>query len=180
MIEDRIEIIKGDITKLTVDAIVNAANSTLLGGGGVDGAIHAAGGTSILEECKMIIKDIGSCAAGQAVLTGGGNLPARFVIHTVGTVWQDGKQGEARILRNCYQNSLKIAAEKKFDSIAFPNISTGVYHYPKDEASAISVNTIIDFLLENEFPKKVILCCFDMENYSWSLYYLESYLKSQS
>lgn len=179
MIEDRIRLIKDDITTLEVDAIVNAANSSLMGGGGVDGAIHRAGGPSILAECKEIIKEIGSCEPGNAVMTGGGNLPAAYVIHTVGPIWRDGKQNEAKTLVQCYRNALKIAADKHLDSIAFPNISTGVYHYPKDEAAAIAVNTTIDFLLENEFPRVVTLCCFDMENYSWSLFYLENFLNQE-
>lgn len=176
MNKSRIEIVKGDITELKVDAIVNAANSTLLGGGGVDGAIHRKGGPKILEECKRIIEKIGSCETGQAVITTGGNLPSKFVIHTVGPIWHDGKKREAHLLRDCYRNSLKIANSKGLKSIAFPNISTGVYHYPKDEAAAIAVHTVIDFLHENQFPEKVIFCCFDAENYNWTSYYLESYL----
>lgn len=179
MIADRIDIIKGDITELAVDAIVNAANSSLMGGGGVDGAIHRRGGPAILEACKEIIRRIGSCHPGQAVITTAGNLPSQFVIHTVGPVWKDGRHNEAQTLINCYKNSLAIAREKEFDSIAFPNISTGVYHYPKDEAAAIAVNTTIDFLLENEFPRKVILCCFDDENYNWTHFYLQNYLKQE-
>lgn len=179
MIKDRIELIKGDITSLNVDAIVNAANSSLMGGGGVDGAIHRAGGPDILNECKMIIAKIGRCKTGEAVITTGGKLPAKFVIHTVGPVWNGGKNKETEKLISCYKNSLKIAQEKQLHSIAFPNISTGVYNYPKDEASAVAVHTVIDFLLENEFPEKVILCCFDAENYNWSHYYLETYLKSE-
>lgn len=179
MIKDRIEIIKGDITELTVDAVVNAANSSLMGGGGVDGAIHRKGGSAIVEECREIIAKIGRCETGNAVITTGGNLPAQFVIHTVGPVWNGGRHNEAHKLINCYRNSLNIANEKKLNGVAFPNISTGVYHYPKDEAAAIAVNTTIDFLLENEWPKKVIFCCFDTENYNWMCYYLENYLNQE-
>ncbi len=179
MIKERLEIIKGDITQVRADAIVNAANSTLMGGGGVDGAIHRAGGPEILEECKKIIHQIGKCETGQAVITTGGRLPAKYVIHTVGPVWNGGKNKETEKLINCYRNSLSIARDKELESVAFPNISTGVYHYPKDEAASVAVHTVIDFLLENDFPRKVILCCFDNENYNWSDYYLQTYLKSE-
>lgn len=179
MIKGRIDIIKGDITELKADAIVNAAKTTLMGGGGVDGAIHRRGGPAIVEECKKIIQEIGSCHTGKAVITGGGNLPSRFVIHTVGPVWRDGKNREAHLLTDCYRNSLRIARDKGLSTIAFPNISTGVYHYPKDEAAAIAVHTVIDFLHENRLPEKVIFCCFDNENYNWMSYYLQSYLSGQ-
>lgn len=177
MIKDRIQIVQGDITELEVDAVVNAANSSLMGGGGVDGAIHRRGGPAILEECKEIIKEIGSCDTGEAVITTGGNLPSRFVIHTVGPIWSGGKKDEAQKLISCYRKSLDIAREKEFKSIAFPNISTGVYNYPKDEAAAIAIHTTIDFLLENQFPGQVIFCCFDSENYNWMFYFLDAYLK---
>ena len=160
-----IELIKGDITKIKVDAIVNAANSSLMGGGGVDGAIHRAGGPAILEECRMIVAKQGGCKTGEAVITTGGNLPARFVIHTVGPVWNRGKKNEATLLANCYQNSLKLAVQYKLSSIAFPNISTGIYGYPKKEASEIAVNTVSEFLKENDFIDKVLFVCFDDENY---------------
>jgi O-acetyl-ADP-ribose deacetylase (regulator of RNase III) len=161
----KIELVKGDITKLKVDAIVNAANSSLMGGGGVDGAIHRAGGPAILEECKMIVAKQGSCKTGEAVITTGGNLPAKFIIHTVGPVWNGGKKNEAGLLAACYLNSLKLAVEHKLSSIAFPNISTGIYGYPKKEAAEIAVNTVSEFLKENDFPDKVYFVCFDEENY---------------
>lgn len=128
---DNIEVIKGDITKLTVDAIVNAANSSLLGGGGVDGAIHRAGGDSILQECRTIVAKQGGCKTGQAVLTTAGNLSAKFVVHTVGPVWNGGQNNEAQKLADCYKNSLLLAVENNCKTIAFPNISTGVYRFPK-------------------------------------------------
>lgn len=160
-----IELIKGDITKIKVDAIVNAANSSLMGGGGVDGAIHRAGGPAILEECRMIVAKQGGCKTGEAVITTGGNLPAKFVIHTVGPVWNGGEGNESALLVSCYLNSLKLAAEHKLSSIAFPNISTGIYGYPKKEASEIAVNTVSEFLRENDFIDKVLFVCFDDENY---------------
>lgn len=162
---DRIEVIKGDITKLSIDAVVNAANNSLLGGGGVDGAIHLAGGSVILEECKEIRKRQGGCPTGEAVITTGGNLPAKYVIHTVGPVWHGGKRGEEEQLRNCYRNSLKLAVVHNLETVAFPNISTGVYHYPKDLAAKIAVDEVINFLNDQEMIKKVIFVCFDQENY---------------
>lgn len=141
-----IKLIKGDITKENVDAIVNAANSSLLGGGGVDGAIHRAGGFAILDECKKIISRIGKLPAGEAVITTGGNLPARFVIHTVGPVWNNGNKNESNLLKNAYINSLKIGVQNKIKIIAFPSISTGAYGYPIDEASKIAFSTVKNFL----------------------------------
>jgi len=160
----RIQIIKGDITTLPVDVIVNAANSSLMGGGGVDGAIHRAGGPVILEECRQIVAWQGGCATGEAVITSAGNLPCKFVIHTVGPVWSGG-QGEAIQLANCYKNSLLLAVENNCRSIAFPNISTGVYGYPKDQAAKISLATIAEFLGQDSSLEKVIICCFDDENF---------------
>jgi len=162
---DKIEVIKGDITKLKVNAIVNAANSSLMGGGGVDGAIHHAGGPAILEECKKIVAKQGGCKTGEAVITPGGNLPAKFVIHTVGPVWNGGKKNEATLLGNCYKNSLNLAFENKLSSIAFPNISTGIYGYPKKEAAEIAVAAVSAFLKQNDFIDKVYFVCFDEENY---------------
>lgn len=167
---NKIELIKGDITKIKSDAIVNAANSSLMGGGGVDGAIHRAGGLAILEECKKIVAKQGGCKTGEAVITAAGNLPAKFVIHTVGPVWNGGKKNEAKLLANCYENSLRLAVEHKLSSIAFPNISTGIYGYPKEEAAEIAVDTVSRFLKENNFTLKVYFVCFDEENYQ--LYHL--------
>lgn len=163
---DRIELLQGDITKLNVDAIVNAANSSLVGGGGVDGAIHRAGGPSILEECKKIIARIGQCETGEAVITTGGQLPARFVIHTVGPVWNGGKYQEALKLASCYRNSLQLAIAHQIQTIAFPNISTGVYGYPKKDAAQIAVNTVREFLSATQQIAKVYFVCFDDENFS--------------
>jgi len=151
-----IKAVKEDITALQVDAIVNAANSSLLGGGGVDGAIHRAAGPGLLEECRKL----GGCPAGEARLTGGYGLPARHVIHTVGPVWRGGEKGEAELLRACYVNSLKIATERGFASIAFPCISTGVYGYPKEEAALIAVGTVRGFLSESGPGLEVIFCTF--------------------
>ena len=176
-ISERIRVVRGDITTVRADAIVNAANSTLMGGGGVDGAIHRAGGPQILEECKTIVEKNGPCPPGHAVVTTAGNLPANFVIHTVGPVWKGGKNKETETLINCYKNSLLISKRESLSSVAFPNISTGVYNYPKDEAAAVAVNTTIDFLLENNFPELVIFCCFDNENYNWTDFYLQNFLK---
>jgi len=161
-----IKVIKGDITTMEVDTIVNAANSSLLGGGGVDGAIHRRGGPQILEECKVIRNCQGGCKTGEAVYTSGGNLPAKYVIHTVGPVWNGGNRNEGNLLAECYINSLKLANSLNLKSIAFPNISTGVYRFPKKEAAEIAVKTIKDFLnRENETLQEVICVCFDEENY---------------
>ena len=165
-ITSRIEVVRGDITKLSVDAIVNAANSSLMGGGGVDGAIHRAGGKKILEECIEIVNRQGECKTGQAVITSGGNLPAKFIIHTVGPVWHGGKDNEEKLLADCYSNSLKLAVEHQCNTIAFPNISTGIYGFPKDKAAIISINNVVTFLENNGLIKKVVFVCFDDENYS--------------
>jgi O-acetyl-ADP-ribose deacetylase len=163
----RIEILTGDITRLEVDAIVNAANSSLMGGGGVDGAIHRAGGPAILEACKAIVARQGGCKPGEAVITTAGNLPAQFVIHTVGPVWNGGNKNEAQKLSDCYRNSLRLAAENNLSTIAFPNISTGIYGYPKEEAAAIATRTVVDFLKHNNSIDKVYFVCFDEENYKF-------------
>lgn len=152
----RIAVVQGDITTLPVDAVVNAANTTLLGGGGVDGAIHRAAGPALLEECRTL----GGCPVGKAKITKGYNLPARHVIHTVGPVWQGGRAGEPRFLASCYLNSLKLAAEHGVKTLAFPSISTGVYGYPIEEASAIAVQTIAEFLKSNDSIQKVVLVAF--------------------
>lgn len=159
----KIELIKGDLTKIETDAIVNAANSSLMGGGGVDGAIHRGGGPSILEECKKIVEEQGECPTGKAVITGAGNLPADYVIHTVGPVWKNGQKNEAELLANCYENSLRLGEENKAKSIAFPNISTGVYGFPKQKAAEIAVKTVNSY---NGSLEKCVFVCFDQENYS--------------
>ena len=160
-----IKLIRGDITKIKVDAIVNAANTSLLGGGGVDGAIHRAGGKTILEQCIKIREKQGGCKVGEAVLTGAGELPAKYVIHTVGPIWRGGNQNEDRLLSNAYRNSLQLAAENKVESISFPNISTGVYHFPKERAANIALTTVMDYLKSNPAIKEVIFVCFDQQNY---------------
>lgn len=162
--DKRIEILKMDITKLEVDAIVNAANSSLMGGSGVDGAIHRAGGPAILEECRKIVARQGGCKTGDAVITTGGKLPSKYVIHTVGPVWKGGNADEEKLLANCYRHSLQLAVEYNLDSIAFPNISTGVYGYPKKEAAAIAIKTVNDFLSHGTTIRKVYFVCFDEEN----------------
>lgn len=169
MLMNRIEVIKGDITKIKADAIVNAANSSLMGGGGVDGAIHRAGGPAILEDCKKIVSRQGGCKTAEAVITTAGNLPAKFVIHTVGPVWNGGNNREREKLANCYSNSLRLAVEHNCKSIAFPNISTGVYRFPKVEAAKISVEAIQKFLTHNNSIEKIMVVCFDDENYQYVL-----------
>lgn len=159
-----IELLKGDITKVAVDAIVNAANTSLLGGGGVDGVIHRVGGPTILEECKLIRNKQGGCQVGEAVITTAGNLPAKFVIHTVGPVW-NGKESEDLLLYKCYQNSLKVAVANGVKTIAFPNISTGIYRFPKERAAPIAIKAVKAFMNENNLIEKVIFVCFDEENY---------------
>lgn len=156
-----LEVTLGDITKLAVDAVVNAANSSLLGGGGVDGAIHRAAGPGLLAECRAI----GGCPPGQAVITGGYNLPCKRVIHTVGPLWRGGGYGEAHLLASCYRKSLLLAQEAGLESVAFPNISTGVYAYPKDQAAEIAVQAVKASLSEVSRVKKIIFVCFDPENY---------------
>jgi len=160
-----IQVIKGDITKIKVDAIVNAANSSLLGGGGVDGAIHRAGGPKILEECMAIREKQGGCKTGEAVVTTGGNLPTKYVIHTVGPVWHGGEHNEESLLASAYRNSLQLAIDDNIKSIAFPNISTGVYHFPKQRAAEIAIETTKKFLESNNPIKEVYFVCFDDENY---------------
>jgi O-acetyl-ADP-ribose deacetylase (regulator of RNase III) len=158
---NRIELFKGNITTLQVDAIVNAANTTLLGGGGVDGAIHRAAGAELLAECRTL----NGCATGDAKITKGYNLPAKYVIHTVGPVWHGGKSGEAEKLASCYRRSLEIAVANNLKTIAFPNISTGVYGYPKPEAAGIAFEEVTRFLFNHSEIDKVIFCVFDEENY---------------
>jgi O-acetyl-ADP-ribose deacetylase len=163
---------KGDITKVSVDAIVNAANSSLLGGDGVDGAIHRAGGKDILEGCRKVIARQGGCKVGQAVITTAGNLPSKFVIHTVGPVWNGGQKNETENLANCYKNSLQLAVENNCKTIAFPNISTGIYKFPKNEAAKIAINTVIEFIASTDKIEKIIFICFDDKNF----YFLKRYL----
>jgi O-acetyl-ADP-ribose deacetylase (regulator of RNase III) len=158
----KIELIKDDITKIQADAIVNAANSSLLGGGGVDGAIHRAGGKQILDECIEIRNRQGKCKTGQAVVTTAGNLPAKYVIHTVGPVWNGNEEKCSQLLANCYQNSLKLAESLEVKTIAFPNISTGVYRFPKQLAGKIAVDEVMNF--KSDVIEKIILVCFDDEN----------------
>lgn len=160
-----LELILGDITTVQVDAIVNAANTSLLGGSGVDGAIHKAGGPSILEECVKIRNRQGGCKVGQAVITSAGKLPAKFVIHAVGPVWNGGKNGEEELLASAYLNSLKLAEENGARTVAFPNISTGIYKFPKDKAAEIAVKTAGDFLAGTDKIDRVVFVCFDKENY---------------
>ena len=159
--QSKIEIIQGDITKISVDAIVNAANKTLLGGGGVDGAIHAAAGRELLKECLTIH----GCETGQAKITKGYNLPAKYVIHTVGPIWHRGTNNEGALLASCYHNCLKIAEENNIKTIAFPSISTGVYGYPIEEASIIALKEIILFLETHSTIEKVTLVCFGERDY---------------
>lgn len=162
-----IELLLGDITRQDVDAIVNAANPTLMGGGGVDGAIHRAGGPSILAECRAIRETKGECPPGGAVVTGGGRLPARRVIHAVGPVWQGGERGEALLLAACYRNALRIAAELGLNTVAFPSISTGIYGFPLAQAATVALATVSDFLArEPVAPQRVRFVLFDPVTYA--------------
>jgi O-acetyl-ADP-ribose deacetylase len=160
-----IKVIQGDITKIKVDAIVNAANTSLLGGGGVDGAIHRIGGKKILEECIKIRDRQGGCKVGEAVITTAGELPAKYVIHTVGPIWNGGNENEEQLLSNAYRNSLQTAIDNKVETISFPNISTGVYNFPKDKAANIALSTVVDYLKPDHTIKDVIFVCFDKENF---------------
>jgi O-acetyl-ADP-ribose deacetylase (regulator of RNase III) len=152
----RIELIQGDITEQHVDAIVNAANPSLLGGGGVDEAIHRAAGSELLEECRKL----GGCPIGQARITHGYKLPAKHVIHTVGPVWHERRQGEDNLLANCYRNSLRLAENYKLKSVAFPSISTGAYHFPIERASRIAVETVREYLRESREIERVVFVCY--------------------
>jgi O-acetyl-ADP-ribose deacetylase (regulator of RNase III) len=158
---EKIELIDGDITRQQVDAIVNAANNSLLGGGGVDGAIHRAAGPELLAECRTL----NGCPTGEAKITKGYRLPAKFVIHTVGPIWRGGDSNEDQLLENCYKNSLKRAVENEIETIAFPSISTGVYGFPIERASRIALNTVKTFLEKNESIQKVTFVCFGSHDY---------------
>jgi len=169
-LHDRIEVVQGDITKMDVDAIVNAANASLRGGGGVDGAIHRAAGPKLLEECKTI----GGCPTGEAVITKGYNLPAEHVIHTVGPVYS-GKPQDAQLLASCYRNSLRLAVENNIKTIAFPALTCGVYGYPIEAATQIAVDTVCEFLESHPAVEKVFFVQFSEENYNVYHDYIASF-----
>ena len=173
--DTEIVVVQGDIIKVKVDAIVNAANNTLLGGGGVDGAIHRAGGRIILEQCKKI----GGCPTGEARITVGGNLPCKYVIHTVGPIYKDGKSGEEELLYNAYYNSLKLAKEYNLESVAFPSISTGAYGYPLEKAMKTAIKAVIDFIEEENFPRIINFILFSERDFSIYNDYLKSLLKDK-
>jgi O-acetyl-ADP-ribose deacetylase (regulator of RNase III) len=173
----KVSIVQGDITRQATDAIVNAANSSLMGGGGVDGAIHRAGGPAILEECKEIVAPQGRLPTGKAVITTGGNLKARHVIHTVGPIWHGGNKHEAELLKSAYHECLKLATERKLASISFPSISTGAYGYPVGEAASVAVTTVVSFLKEQAtFLKDVVFVLFDSRTYQTYHSALQAYL----
>lgn len=172
MLNSKIEIIRGDITKQAVDAIVNAANCSLLGGGGVDGAIHRAAGPELLKECRTLK----GCQTGKAKITRGYKLPAKFVIHTPGPIWQGGSRGEAELLASCYRSCLQLALENGCKSVDFPSISTGVYHFPLEKAAPIAIGTIAEFLKEHSEIEKVRMCCFNEETEKYYIDALEEIL----
>ncbi|WP_020475308.1 O-acetyl-ADP-ribose deacetylase [Zavarzinella formosa] len=159
-VESRMQVIQGDITHLKVDAIVNAANESLLGGGGVDGAIHRAAGPDLLAECE----DLGGCRTGDAKMTAGYRLPARHVIHTVGPVYHGGVSDEAELLHSCYSESLRLAADAGLGTVAFPCISTGVFGYPKEEACEVAIAAVTEWLAAHELPRQVTFCCFSIDD----------------
>jgi O-acetyl-ADP-ribose deacetylase len=169
--DSRIKIVQGDITKLEVDAIVNAANTSLLGGGGVDGAIHRAAGAKLLEECKKL----NGCKTGEAKITKGYNLPAKYVIHTAGPIWRGGNNREEELLGNCYKNSLQLAVDNKLKTVAFPSISTGVYGFPFETASKVALSAAIKFLSSSSSIDKIIFVCFSQKDFLlFNKLYLES------
>ena len=161
--EERIKVIIGDITKQRTDAIVNAANTSLLGGGGVDGAIHRAAGSKLLEECRTL----NGCQTGEAKITRGYNLPVKYVIHTVGPVWNEGRRNEEELLANCYRNSLALAVKNKIKTISFPSISTGIYRFPLKLASKIAIREIKNFLEKDKTIMEVVMVCFDENTYGY-------------
>jgi O-acetyl-ADP-ribose deacetylase (regulator of RNase III) len=173
-VKGKIILKQGDITSEHVDAIVNAANMKLMGGGGVDGAIHAAGGPQILEECRSHIDAYGECPTGDAVMTTGGDLSSRYVIHTVGPVWHGGRFGENQLLHDCYTNSLLMAQHHNLHSVAFPNISTGVYGYPKQEAAIVAIEAVENFMQTHEGVDEVVFVCYSDDNYKLYKEILES------
>ncbi|MCO5275532.1 MAG: O-acetyl-ADP-ribose deacetylase [Flavobacteriales bacterium] len=160
----RFTALQGDITTIAAEAIVNAANNSLMGGGGVDGAIHRAGGPQIMEDCRAVVARQGGCATGEAVITRAGKLPAKYVIHTVGPVWHGGRRNEPELLASCYRNSLLLVGERGLSSIAFPGISTGVYGFPKDLAAEIAVRTVRDVAASLTTLQQVMFVCFDAES----------------
>ncbi len=166
MEDSKIRLFQGDITRFEADAIVNAANTSLLGGGGVDGAIHRAGGPAILQACQAIRARQGGCAVGEAVITTAGNLPAKYVIHTVGPVWNEGKSQEVERLESAYRNCMLIAAQHGVRTIAFPNISTGIYRFPKEMAAEIAIATVKEQLATNLGIAQVTFVCFDADNFA--------------
>jgi len=173
----KLSLLQGDLTRQSTDAIVNAANSSLMGGGGVDGAIHRAGGPAILEECKKIVSRQGRLPAGEAVITIGGELNAKFVIHTVGPVWRGGHQGEPETLASAYRESLKLAVEKGLTSISFPSISTGAYGYPIEQAAEVALQTVINFLKQEESLDMVAFVLFDTRTYQAYAQTMEKLIK---
>lgn len=175
----KIRIVQGDITKIKADAIVNAANSSLLGGGGVDGAIHRAGGPAILADCRTIVARQGGCKTGEAVITTAGRLPAQHVIHTVGPVWNNGIHNEEALLANCYRHSLELASRHHLKSVAFPNISTGIYHFPKDLAAFIAMDTVVKYLELHPEMEEVIFVCFDEENLRYTEQYYNQHIRPE-
>lgn len=160
---DCIQVIKGDITQLSVDVIVNAANPSLMGGGGVDGAIHRAAGETVLEACKVILRQQGECSPGHAVITEAGNITAKAIIHAVGPVWQGGNQQEAELLAQTYRNCLDLAAANSYRTIAFPAISTGAYGFPRQQAAQIAWDTVYRYLGQRPLPEQAIFVCYDEE-----------------